>query len=751
MMRICLFLFALLLSFTLPSIAQTSPETFLQQGKAAYDRADYATAITTLKQAEQLFKSKQDLLNTAATLSNLSLAYQHLADFDLANQSIDASLEIIKPSQVFVDRNRQRLIYAQSLQIQAQLFRLRSQVEIEKKLTDDEIRLPWQCLSVNRQNYRSKFSDRAVVIHQQAIDFAPNSQLKTFAQLNYLSLLVAQQSWRSVNQVWQEIDLTQLPASQKAVYARIDLAKNLYCLSTAPVADRKISIEQIENILVETIKQSQQLANDRAAAYTLGNAGGFYLAIAKIDRQKYLQTSERLTRQALILAQPIDAPDLAYQWQWQLGKIYASKGQIDLAIESYNQALNTLKIVRNDLLSVDSNAQFSFRDHVEPVYRELVDLLVRTDRNSQRDLTRAIETIDALQLAELQNFLRCDLSRNVSVIAEIERTKSQAVLIYPIVLPDRIVIIAKLPGKPLVNHQIKIDRATVVMRASAFRRSILDRNNSETIAQGKEIYQWLIAPLAADLAQAAQVNQLVFVLDSTLRNIPVGVLFNTETNQYLIEQKYALSILPTSQFLDLRPFHLNQNQILAAGVSEGLQNIEQNNFAPLNIKELYAIRANKLLLNAQFTPANLQQQLKSGNFSTLHIATHGKFSSTDRDTYLLAYNQLLHAQDLAQILRTHKLELLVLSACETAAGDNRATLGLAGLSLRAGANSTLSTLWQVNDSSTAKLMTEFYQILKTGNVTKAEALHLAQQKLLAQPEYQNPYFWGAYTLIGNWL
>ena len=82
-MKIYLFLLALFLSFTLPTIAQTTPETLLQQGKAAYDRADYSTAITTLKQAEQLFKSKHDLLNTAATLSNLSLVYQQTGNIKL--------------------------------------------------------------------------------------------------------------------------------------------------------------------------------------------------------------------------------------------------------------------------------------------------------------------------------------------------------------------------------------------------------------------------------------------------------------------------------------------------------------------------------------------------------------------------------------------------------------------------------------------------------------------------------------------
>jgi CHAT domain-containing protein len=99
------------------------------------------------------------------------------------------------------------------------------------------------------------------------------------------------------------------------------------------------------------------------------------------------------------------------------------------------------------------------------------------------------------------------------------------------------------------------------------------------------------------------------------------------------------------------------------------------------------------------------------------------------------------------------LELLVLSACETATGDNRAALGLAGLAVRAGARSTVATLWQVNDDSSAMLMGQFYRELATMRQTqiiKAEALHRAQRSLRQHPDYQHPYFWAPYILIGNW-
>jgi CHAT domain-containing protein len=161
------------------------------------------------------------------------------------------------------------------------------------------------------------------------------------------------------------------------------------------------------------------------------------------------------------------------------------------------------------------------------------------------------------------------------------------------------------------------------------------------------------------------------------------------------------------------------------------------------------------LLNSEFTEANLQQQINSGAFSVVHIATHGKFSSDPEETFILAFDQLIKSNDLNSLLRMNNqsssriIELLVLSACETAKGDNRATLGLAGIAVRAGARSTVSTLWQVSDRSTAELMVQFYKELTNPKVTKAEALHQAQLALFKQ--YKAPYYWAPYVLVGNWL
>lgn len=164
------------------------------------------------------------------------------------------------------------------------------------------------------------------------------------------------------------------------------------------------------------------------------------------------------------------------------------------------------------------------------------------------------------------------------------------------------------------------------------------------------------------------------------------------------------------------------------------------------------------LLNDTFTQTNLQNQLKPGSLSVVHLATHGKFSSNPEETFIILWDKPLDLADLNNLLRINDpnrtIELLVLSACETATGDKRAALGLAGVALQAGANSTLATLWQVDDESTAELMSQFYhQLQAEPQITKAEALRRVQLNLWKNQDkdWEVPFFWAAYVLVGNWL
>ena len=109
-----------------------------------------------------------------------------------------------------------------------------------------------------------------------------------------------------------------------------------------------------------------------------------------------------------------------------------------------------------------------------------------------------------------------------------------------------------------------------------------------------------------------------------------------------------------------------------------------------------------------------------------------------------------HSPDILQF-RKEPLDLLTLSACETAAGDDLAALGLAGVAVKAGARSALATLWHINDAATSILIEEFYRQIQNPKTSRAVALQQAQIKLVHDPRYEHPAYWSPFLLINNWL
>jgi len=631
-----------------------------------------------------------------------------------------------------------------------------------------------------------KFYQQAAQYYEEAANISTSPLGQIQAQLNHLCVLLSLQKWSQAQQLSSDIQLKlrKIPPSRTAIYAQIHLAESLVYLKQAINADIP-SWKEIAQSLATTIQQARSIDDKRSEAYALGALGGLYL------KTEDVANAQKLTEQALIQAQAIKAKDIAYLWQWQLGQILKIKGDITGAIAFYTEAVNTLKFLRNDLIALNPDVQFTFRDNVEPVYRQLVDLLlqpalVRGGQGrqggageelpiphypfsithsqfsvSQDNLKQARNVIEALQLSELENFFReaCLEPKPKQIDEVVDKIDSTAAVIYPIILKDRIEIILKLANKSQLSHYTTYKQATEVETTLDKLGQTLrepDRiNDVKKLSQ--KMYEWLIQPLEDDLAKM-NIKTLVFVLDGSLRNIPMTVLYDNQQKEYLI-QKYAIALAPGLQLIDPKPLQLQQLNVLAAGVSEQRE-IEGRSFAPLNnvLVELHKIHStipkSEELINRTFTQTNVQNKIQKVGFNIVHIATHGEFSSNADKTFILTWEQLLKVKDFDNLLRLRgtsdrAIELLVLSACQTASGDKRATLGLAGIAVRAGARSTLATLWSVEDQSTAELMNQFYKHLADTTETKAEALRQAQLTLLAK--YQTPYFWAPYVLVGNWL
>lgn len=433
-----------------------------------------------------------------------------------------------------------------------------------------------------------------------------------------------------------------------------------------------------------------------------------------------------------------------------MGKLYKQHGNRAEAISAYTEAVKSLKALRSDLVAVNPDVQFSFRESVEPVYRELVALLL-DEQPSQTELKQARELIESLQVAELDNFFR---EACLDKAQQIDKVDPTAAVIYPIILPDRLATIVSQTGQPLhyyVTRKPSTEIEQTLNNLLIALNPVSDSKDREQFSQ--QIYDWLIRP--AEQEQAFKdTKTLVFVLDGKLRNIPMAALYDGK--QYLIE-KYAVALSPGLQLMAAHSFQQNKINAVIGGISESRAGFAALPAVELEVKQISKAVPSDLLLNQQFTSKALGASVKSGSADVVHLATHGQFSSRLEDTYLLTWDGQVNVKELSELLKNRggnsskAIELLVLSACDTATGDDRAVLGLAGLAVKSGARSTIATLWPVKDKAAQMLMTRFYEQLRQPKITKAEALRQAQINLIRQTDFRDPFFWSAFVLVGNWL
>lgn len=608
-------------------------------------------------------------------------------------------------------------------------------------------------VSLGNSNSADNYIKTAIQYYQQAVQIAsatPTVRLQS--QLNLLRLLVEQKEFSTAKALLSQIQsqINNLPPSRTAVNYRINFAQSL-----SKMIQNKVQPKDIAQMLAQAVEIAKSLKDERSESYAIGTLGELY------EQSGQLSDAKGLTQQALVKAESIDAQDIAYQWHWQMGRIFQKQSNIPSATAAYNRAYNALKSLRNDLVAINPDVQFSFRESIEPVYRQYVDLLLQLKENTQKsdNLLQAREVIESLQLAELDNFFRspCLLPR-VGLDKLVEKEKSTAV-IYPIILDNRLEIITRLPGQDTIYHNTtKISKNVLENTVEQLQKDLPIASREPDVKQySQQLYDWLIKPIEANLA-TQEIKTLVFVLDGALRNIPMAILYDKQQQKYLIEN-YAISLTPGLQLVDPKPLQNVQLNVLVAGVEQELL-IEGQSFPELSnvtqeLKQVQSsVKTSKKLLNQDFTQTNLEKQIQSTPFSVVHLATHGQFSSDVEQTYILTWDKLLKVRELDNLLRARgesrpeTIELLVLSACKTATGDKRAALGLAGVAVRAGARSTLATLWTIDDQSTSEFMGELYRQLDAG-VTKAQALQRAQLAILAKEN--RPYFWAPYVLVGNWL
>ena len=663
-------------------------------------------------------------------------------------------------------------------------------------------------------------TNRALEEYQQAAnpDISP-PLTQAQARLNALTLLLERQQWSeaaaTVPAIYPLLD--SLPASRAAVYAHINLVESLMRLaensSTAPPL-------QAEQLLATAQQQASTLGVAHTESYVLGITGELY------KQKQQWSAAKASTQQALLKVDAISATnlpltvndtDLAYRWYRQLGQILKAEGNTEDAIAAYEKAVDILqKHLRLDVASSNLNYKTSFRQETQqPVYKELMDLLLQAENPSNENLKRVRQVSTSLIEGELTTFLQepCTVAtpQEINQIVDDASSQQKAAVIYPIVLPDRLEVIVRLPGDEQLRHaRHMIEQEQLSDIVTNLKLALEEDYTFEAVKElSSPLYEWIVKPFEGEFTE---VDTLVFTLDSELQSVPMAALY--VGNDATGNEKYLINEYAIAEFLGLPFQNVNESsrpqtlKIIAAGLStvpELPPNRFQNQFQPLEnvidelekikdlereeLEEISNIRTS-ILLDEDFTLTDFNRQLNEDSFQVVHLATHGQFSANPAETFLLAneknsasgnkrasiangadeesepsrdseeaqnvVDSLVELDELGILFRVRgriredSIELLVLNACETATGDDLATLGLAGTAIRAGANSAIASLWTLEDRPSVDFSEMLYKNLGAG-LSKAEALQKVQLELMQDPRYQHPRYWAPYILAGNWL
>jgi CHAT domain-containing protein len=338
---------------------------------------------------------------------------------------------------------------------------------------------------------------------------------------------------------------------------------------------------------------------------------------------------------------------------------------------------------------------------------------------------------------------------------------------------DRLeLILITAEGEP-IRKSVNATRAEVTQMAKQFRSAVYDFSNpSGYLAPAQKMYQWLVAPLEENLQQLG-IKNLAYIMDTGLRSIPLAALH--DSNKFIIE-RYSVGLMPSFSLTDTRYTNIRNVQLLAMGASH-FSDQSSLPAVPIELSEITQTWQGKSFLNQDFTLDNLKSQRALSPFGIIHLATHADFiPGKSANSYIqLADTKLTFNQVRTLGWNKPPVELLVLSACRTALGDDQVQLGFAGLALQAGVKSALASLWYVSDQGTLGLITEFYQQLRIVPI-KAEALRQAQVAMLRgqvrfkggklvtsegefplppelarweNQDLSHPFYWSGFTMVGN--
>jgi len=399
---------------------------------------------------------------------------------------------------------------------------------------------------------------------------------------------------------------------------------------------------------------------------------------------------------------------------------------------------------------------------------------------------KIISDIEKARLAELKEIIQIEFKKFTAFIEEVKIAFKQAtivdsekviknlknlqnmlktlgegvVLIHYLITEDKLRLILTTADFQVVRDAA-VTRKDLNRKIFQFKKNIKITNVWDYIKDAKALYQWIIKPIESDL-EKAKATMLMLSLDGVLRYIPIAALID-ENNKYLM-QRYATALYTSAGQTKLTHKPQEKWTVAGLGLSDAVSGFnplpsvidELNNIIKQDDSDETGVMQGIVYLNKKFN-ADAMLKVLNEKYPVLHIASHFVFQpGTLQNSYLLlGTGEHLNLQVIKESYNFNNLDLLTLSACNTATGANangQEIEGFGALAQNKGAKGVLATLWSVDDSSTGEFMQRLYE-LRTSEpeLSKAEAIQQIQQSFLKEGGWRKAYYWAPFILMGNWL
>ena len=619
--------------------------------------------------------------------------------------------------------------YQQSLQIERNISTISNLAKLERKRA---ILARLQATNTSKEQVNQQYLEQAEFHQKKALKYAQESLLLSQTEQSPASL-TALIEWAKVSKT--KLDGEQLERGRKILANLPDSRPKVYF----GINWAKIDSEQAEYWLSQSVEVARAKGNVVAESLALLELG--------LLAEKSGNLSQALDYAYLsqLQAQSKFAFNSLYLSQWLAARIYQRVGDQEAALSNYQSAIASLDVLNQSSRNIDVERRFNFKEEIEPIYRQTLTLLLGKNDLTNSDLKEVLFFADKLRLEQLRNYFGDNCIEIKGEISSVEDvlTEKNAVTINSIILENQIYFILQLTDGTLSYSQANLSRKELSRSVTKFYKILKQGHSIQYKTHSAKLYDLIIRPFETEL-EKINPDTIVFIHDGVLRNIPMAVLYDGEKH---LAEKWA-----NVSSLGLRFQVLPQSRVKVAafGLSLEREGWSSLSSVPRELAQVTETVKGRKFLNTDFTSDIFQQQLNQNKYSLVHVATHGSFGGIAENSFILAYDKLLNALELKDILSQSQeiIDLLVFSACETAVGGDFSALGLAGVALRSGVSSTLGSYWGVEDSAQPKLMKQFYTNIFEKKLNKAEALRQLQVEQIKQTVFPN--IWAAFTLIGDW-